>query len=606
METPVVFSSQGQQIVGVVHSPVSTQPAPGVVLCHGFTGNKAEAHFLFTKLARRLCGEGIAVLRFDFRGSGDSEGDFRDMTVSGEILDAHAAVEFLADRPEVDRSRIGILGLSLGGCVAACTAGDLSLVKATVLWSAVSEPEMQFASRRGDPTSDTVEIPGGHVLGRALFDELPGINPVASISRTKGPVLVVHGSDDASVDTYAARHYCTELKKAGVTCELAIIDGADHTYASEEHEAIVIERSATWLRDALQVQQGHDRTPITYADAGVDINAANATKNELKRLVAETYTPRVLTELGSFGGLFDGKFPELDEPVLVGSTDGVGTKLKVAVMADRHDTVGQDLVNHCIDDILVMGARPLFFMDYVALGKHETQMVVDVVRGLSTACAASDCALLGGETAEMPDMYSPGEYDLAGTIVGVVEKSRVLDGSRIEPGDVILGLRSNGLHTNGYSLARKLCFDIAGWNIDTVVPEWGCTVGEGLLAPHRCYLNPLWPLIEDGLVHGLAHITGGGITDNVPRVLPESVSAVIRTESWPVSPIFETLIELGNLDENEALHAFNMGVGMTVMVSADDANRVTTALESAGEMVYRIGEIVADGSELAGEVRYVD
>ncbi|HPU84523.1 MAG TPA: phosphoribosylformylglycinamidine cyclo-ligase [Candidatus Latescibacteria bacterium] len=332
---------------------------------------------------------------------------------------------------------------------------------------------------------------------------------------------------------------------------------------------------------------------ITYADAGVDIEKANRTKELLKELVRRSYTPRVLTELGSFGGLFEADFGDLEDPVLVASTDGVGTKLKVAVAAGRHTTVGMDLVNHCVNDILVMGAVPLFFMDYIALGRHDTQIVLDVVEGLSNACTAAGCALLGGETAEMPDMYKPGEYDLAGTIVGVVGKREVITGDRVRRGDALIGLMSDGLHTNGYSLARKLIFDIAGWNTDTFVPEWGKTVADALLAPHRCYLHALLPLLAHGMIHGMAHITGGGITDNVPRILPAGLSARVQTAAWNTPPIFRTLVRFGNLTVEEAFRAFNMGIGMVLVVDSASTGTVLEELTATGETAWLIGEVVS-------------
>src|ERR1041384_1592289 len=258
---------------------------------------------------------------------------------------------------------------------------------------------------------------------------------------------------------------------------------------------------------------------ITYKEAGVDIDASNAAKKRIRQLARETFTPGVLSDIGSFGGMFACNFAGMKEPVLVSSTDGVGTKLKVAVMMNRHNTVGADLVNHCINDILVQGARPLFFMDYVATGKLNPDVIVSVVEGVARACKEAGCALIGGETAEMPGFYGDGEYDVAGFIVGLVEKADVIDGRAIVAGDILIGLPSVGLHTNGYSLARRVFFDVAGWKPETFVDELGTTVGDALLAPHPSYLPVVRPLIEHGLVKGLAHITGGGITENLPRVL---------------------------------------------------------------------------------------
>ena len=596
MERPITFVNGGQQIVGILHIPSTNDPVPGVVLCHGFTGNKAESHFVFTKLARALCDAGIAALRFDFRGSGDSEGTFEEMTVSGEIGDALIALDELAAQPFVDNEALGIMGLSLGGCVAASAAGRSHRVKSTVLWAPVHDPAPIFTRRAEPGTEFPLEFSGGMLLGKCFADDVHNVKPLKEIRDTSGPVLVLHGDNDETLPVEGSEAYVTALEGTGIPCMREVIPGGDHTFASVAHEKIVIERTVAWFSEHLKARKAAPRA-ITYADAGVDVDLANETKKHLKELVRDTYTPQVLTELGAFGGLFDGEFPDIAEPVLVGSTDGVGTKLKVAVMSGKHDTVGMDIINHCINDILVMGAKPLFFMDYVALGKHETQMVVDIVKGLSTACSATGCALLGGETAEMPDMYAEGEYDLAGTIVGIVDKGRIIDGSAISVGDVILGLGSDGLHTNGYSLARKLCFEVAGWAADTTVPEWSNTVAAELLTPHRCYLNPLWPLLEDGLVHGLAHITGGGLTDNVPRVLPEGTAARIQRGTWSAPAIFDTLVRLGNLDIDEAYHAFNMGVGMTVIVAADQVADVTQRLTEAGERVSTIGEIVAATGE---------
>src|SRR5437016_8146790 len=280
---------------------------------------------------------------------------------------------------------------------------------------------------------------------------------------------------------------------------------------------------------------------ITYKDAGVDIDASNAAKKRIRHLARETFTPGVLSDIGSFGGMFACNFAGMKEPVLVSSTDGVGTKLKVAVMMNRHNTVGADLVNHCVNDILVQGARPLFFMDYIATGRLDPDVVVSVVEGVARGCKEAGCALIGGETAEMPGFYADGEYDIVGFIVGAVDKSRVIDGRTIVPGDVLVGLPSAGLHTNGYSLARRVLFDIAGWKADTFVPELEATVGDALLAPHRSYLPFVRPLFDGGSIKGLAHVTGGGITENLPRILPEGCAAEIDRRAWDVPPIFRLL-----------------------------------------------------------------
>lgn len=595
MERPIVFENEGQQLIGVLHMPGSESPAPGVVLCHGFTGTKAEAHFIFTKLARALAAAGIAAFRFDFRGSGDSGGAFEDMTIGGEISDALRALNILAEQPGIDRERLGILGLSLGGCVAACASGRSDLVKATVLWAPVHDPDVQFARLSG--VSYPYEVSGGMSIGKAFVDELVDIDPIAELARSRGPALVLHGSEDGTIPV--------ELSKAFVSAEREVVDGADHTFANAQHERHVIERTVGWFVESLKprAKQSTPDRRISYADAGVNIHASNITKERLKELVRDTYTPQVLTELGGFGGLFAAEFPGVSDPVLVSSTDGVGTKLKVSVMADRHYTVGMDLLNHCVNDILVMGARPLFFQDYIALGRHETSVVTALVSGIAKACSAVGCALLGGETAEMPDMYQPGEYDLAGTIVGVVERSKILDGQRVKAGDVCIGIASDGLHTNGYSLARRLIFKEAGWSIHQHIEEWGRTVANELLRPHRCYLNPIAPLLDEDLVHAMAHITGGGITDNVPRVLPEGLTAKIRRDAWDIPPVFNTLYRLGNLTEEEALHSLNMGIGMVIVCAADQSDAIISRLESSGERAWHIGEIVEKSHSGEG-VRY--
>jgi len=592
MEQPITFLSHGQQVLGILHVPDVEGPVPGVVLCHGFSGTKSEAHFIFVKLARRLASEGMAVLRFDFRGSADSEGEFEDMTISGEIADARGAVEFLAEQPGVDRERIGIVGLSLGGCVAASVAGQSSLVGATVLWSPVADPDVQFARFHESATRFPHEFSPGMLLGRAFVDELIHVDPVSALTKTRGPVLILHGSSDQAIPCEQSQAYKQALDDAGVPCEREVIEGADHTFSGVHDERRVIERTATWLKEHLSGERGVTRKPATYAGAGVDIEAASRTKAKLRELVRKSYTRQVLGDLGAFGGLYAAEFPGFEEPVLVASTDSVGTKLKVAVMANKHDTVGIDIVNHCVNDILVMGARPLFFLDYIGLGTHSSAVVTDIVAGVARACAEAGCALIGGETAELPDMYRPGEYDLAGTIVGVVERRKILRGQRIAPGDAVLGIASDGLHTNGYSLARKLCFEQAGWSVDTHVSEWNATVGEALLRPHRCYLRGLWPLLEERLVHGLAHITGGGITHNLPRILPEGTAAEINLNAWQVPPIFRTLVEMGQMETDEAYRTFNMGVGMTVVVSGGSAEAVAQRLTESGERVWRIGRIV--------------
>ena len=332
---------------------------------------------------------------------------------------------------------------------------------------------------------------------------------------------------------------------------------------------------------------------VTYADAGVDIDAANRATEKIREFARRTFNARTLSDIGSFGGMFDGAFPEMRQPVLVASADGVGTKLKIAFDSGVHHTVGADLVNHCVNDILVQGARPLFFLDYFATGKLEPNVTASVVEGIANGCRENGCVLLGGETAEMPDFYPEGEYDIAGFIVGVVDRERVIDGSRIAAGDVIFGLPSAGLHTNGYSLARKLFFEIAGFNVDTYVDEAGGTAGAVLLRPHVSYLRTLEGLLDSGKIKGLAHITGGGLLENIPRILPPRTNAEIKLGSWPVLPLFELMQRLGNIEEHEMYRTFNMGVGMVIICAASEAATIKSHIQATGESCYDIGNIVA-------------
>ncbi|NKB87445.1 MAG: phosphoribosylformylglycinamidine cyclo-ligase [Acidobacteria bacterium] len=342
----------------------------------------------------------------------------------------------------------------------------------------------------------------------------------------------------------------------------------------------------------------NDKPRLTYADSGVDRAAADDAKARISELVRSTYTSGVVGDFGAFGGCFRVGAGD-SETILVASADGVGTKLKVAVMADVHDTVGYDIVAHCADDILASGAVPLFFLDYLALGEMEPGVVADVVSGVARACRDSGCALLGGETAEMPDIYAVGEYDLAGFIVGRAVHPEPLDGSGIEPGDTLLALASNGLHTNGYTLVRKILFDVAGMTIDQEVPEWGSTVAEELLRPHRSYVKSLQPLIEQRVIRGLAHITGGGIPDNLPRMLPAGLGARIDVASWEVPPVFQTLEDLGGVPRADMWSTFNMGVGMIAAVAPDAAEDALAALRGAGEQAWTIGAVV-DGAGVVG------
>ena len=330
---------------------------------------------------------------------------------------------------------------------------------------------------------------------------------------------------------------------------------------------------------------------LSYAAAGVDIDAAHRAMKGVAALVRSTATADTLSELGSFGGLY--RVPrDARRPVLVASTDGVGTKLKVAFTSGRHDTVGEDLVNHCVNDILVQGAKPLFFLDYVGVGKLEPGVVESLVEGVARGCRENGCALLGGETAEMPDMYAPGEYDLAGTIVGMVEEDRVIDGRAIQPGDAIVALASSGLHTNGYSLARRIVFERMGLGMDDPFPDEAGSVADVLLRVHRSYLKPLYPLVEAGRIRGLAHITGGGLTDNVPRILPSGVDARFDLSSWTVPPLFRVLQREGGVERGEMFRAFNMGVGMVAVVARHDADAVVRDLRAAGEQAWIAGEVV--------------
>src|SRR5438874_7116723 len=327
---------------------------------------------------------------------------------------------------------------------------------------------------------------------------------------------------------------------------------------------------------------------ITYKDAGVDIDASNAAKKRIRSLARETFTPGVLSDIGSFGGMFACNFEGIHEPVLVSSTDGVGTKLKVAVMMNRHNTVGGDLVNHCINDILVQGAKPLFFMDYVATGKLGPDVIVSVVEGVASACKEAGCALIGGETAEMPGFYADGEYDVAGFIVGIVDRRRILDGKSIRHGDLLVALPSVGLHTNGYSLVRKVFFEAAKLSPNSRVDGLEGTVGDELLKPHVNYEPVVREALANGLIEGLAHITGGGITENLNRILPENCQAEVQLGSWPIIPLCKTLARLGNIEQDEMLRATNMGVGIVIIVRPSNLDALMATLKTPH---YQIGRI---------------
>jgi phosphoribosylformylglycinamidine cyclo-ligase len=334
------------------------------------------------------------------------------------------------------------------------------------------------------------------------------------------------------------------------------------------------------------------KTSITYADSGVNIDRADRAKQRIKYLAHRTFTKGVVSEIGGFGGMFAIDRKKFREPVLVSSVDGVGTKLKVAFMMELHHTVGGDLVNHCVNDIAVQGAAPLFFMDYLATGVLEPDVAEKIVEGIAEACRHNGCALIGGETAEMPGFYPKGEYDLAGFIVGIADRSRIITGEKVSAGDLLVGLPSNGLHTNGYSLARKLFFEVAGYSPETYVNELKGKAGAELMKTHKSYWPVLKKLIDADLVHAMAHITGGGITDNLPRVLPRGTGALVELGTWPVLPVFAHMQGIGNVPDADMMRTFNMGIGMVLVVPAKKFKRVQSVIEKCGEKPYLIGRIV--------------
>jgi phosphoribosylformylglycinamidine cyclo-ligase len=340
---------------------------------------------------------------------------------------------------------------------------------------------------------------------------------------------------------------------------------------------------------------------MDYRAAGVDIDAGNETVRRIKSLAQATFSPAVLSEIGSFGGLYRFDQDRYREPVLVSSADGVGTKLKVAFMTGCHETVGADLVNHCVNDILVQGATPLFFLDYLATGRLSPDVAEQVVAGVARGCRENGCSLIGGETAEMPGFYADGEYDLAGFIVGVVDRAEIIDGRAIAPGDSLVGLKSAGLHTNGYSLARRILFDTLGLKPETLMPELGLSVADVLLAPHRSYLRVVVPLLAAGLVKGMAHITGGGLTDNLPRILPADCGAWIDRQSWAVPPIFRVLQDRGGVSDEEMLRSFNMGIGLVLVCAQRDVDRVRQLLADENEADVRLIGRIESGDR---QVRY--
>jgi phosphoribosylformylglycinamidine cyclo-ligase len=332
---------------------------------------------------------------------------------------------------------------------------------------------------------------------------------------------------------------------------------------------------------------------VDYKSAGVDIDAGNEAVRRIRALARSTFTPGVLSEIGSFGGLFQLEPGRFREPVLVASADGVGTKLKVAFLAGKHDTVGVDLVNHCVNDILMQGAEPLFFLDYLSTGRLSPEVAESIVGGMANACRDNGCALLGGETAEMPGFYRDGEYDLAGFIVGVVARDRLINGRTIAIGDVLVGVPSSGLHTNGYSLARRIAFDQLGLTVDSHIHELGRTLGEALLEPHRSYLPLVQPLLDGGRIKGMAHITGGGITDNLPRILPHGTAAVVDAASWEVPPLFRWLRQSGRVPVDDMMRTFNMGIGLVIATARDKAEQLIDELAARGGRDARVvGEIV--------------
>jgi phosphoribosylformylglycinamidine cyclo-ligase len=357
--------------------------------------------------------------------------------------------------------------------------------------------------------------------------------------------------------------------------------------ASAERKAAALKRSSSEEKAKSTAKKS-----ISYADAGVDITSGDRSKQRIKMLARKTFNKQVLSEIGGFGGLFALDLEKFPNPVLVSSADGVGTKLKVAFDLGIHHTVGQDLVNHCVNDIAVQGATPLFFLDYLATGKLEDMVIERVVQGISEACKANGCALIGGETAQMPGFYADGEYDLAGTIIGAVSRDKIITGEQIQIGDVLVGLPSNGLHTNGYSLARKLLFEVAKYGPEQYINELKDKTGAALMRTHRSYLSVIKKLTGADVVSGMAHITGGGITENLPRILPKGMGALVDRASWTVPPLFEHLQQLGNVEEDEMLRTFNMGIGLIAVIPAEKIKKAKAILNRANERHCLIGRIV--------------
>jgi len=360
----------------------------------------------------------------------------------------------------------------------------------------------------------------------------------------------------------------------------------------EETSGAKLQTAAAQKNAATKAAGPQGKKAISYADAGVDISAADKSKHRIKMLARKTFNKHVLSEIGGFGGLFSLDLEKYPNPVLVSSADGVGTKLKVAFELGIHHTVGQDLVNHCVNDIAVQGATPLFFLDYLATGKLENSVVETVVQGISDACRANGCALIGGETAQMPGFYGDGEYDLAGTIVGAVSRDKIITGEGIQVGDILLGLPSNGLHTNGYSLARKLLFEEAKYGPEQYINELKDKTGAALMRIHRSYLAVIKKLVAGEVVSGMAHITGGGITENLPRILPKGMGAQVDLASWQVPPLFEHLQKLGNVERDEMLRTFNMGIGLIAVIPAEKVKKAKAILNRANERHCIIGRVV--------------
>jgi len=341
-----------------------------------------------------------------------------------------------------------------------------------------------------------------------------------------------------------------------------------------------------------QLHTPNPKSAVTYKEAGVDINEGDRAVDKIKAMVRRTYGKNVLTELGTFGGFYTLDTDEFNEPVLISSVDGVGTKLKIAFAIGVHNTIGRCLVNHCVNDILCCGAKPLFFLDYIAFAKLDVDIFTEIIYGLSEACAEVECALIGGETAEMPGFYREGEYDISGTIVGIADKSRIIDGSKISAGDVLIGLPSTGLHTNGYSLARKVFFEIAQYSVYTRIPELSCTIGEELLKIHRCYFNEVYPLVQEGLFNGLAHITGGGMIGNISRLLAPELKVKIDWSSWEWLPVFRVIQRLGNVSIEEMRRVFNLGIGMVIIASQKNASTIVEKLQAKNVQAVYIGSII--------------